>query len=137
MACSNETLLEKELKDLKHVFHKINGYPWWVINQVNRSIQESINKNKNSVCYPDTSEEPVEKLHSLILTYAGPKGNAIIKTMNINLKRILHVYVKTRATYTGQKLVTKSRFTTQRKINTNMIFFITLHVQNQLVRRII
>ena len=128
MACSNETLLEKELKDLKHVFRKINGYPWWVINQVNRSIQESINKNKNSVCYPDTSVD---------LDISGPKGNAIIKTININLKRILHVYVKTRATYTGQKLVTKSRFTTQRKINTNMIFFITLHVQNQLVRRII
>ena len=25
MVCSNETLLEKELKHLKHVFHKING----------------------------------------------------------------------------------------------------------------
>ena len=28
MVCSNETLLEKEFKHLKHVFHKINGYPW-------------------------------------------------------------------------------------------------------------
>ena len=27
MVCSNVTLLEKELKHLKHVFHKINGYP--------------------------------------------------------------------------------------------------------------
>ena len=79
MACSNETLLEKELKDLKHVFRKINGYPWWVINQVNRSIQESINKNKNSVCYPDTSEEPVEKLHSLILTYLDLKVTLLSK----------------------------------------------------------
>ena len=31
MVCPNETLLEKELKHLKHVFHKTNGYPWWVI----------------------------------------------------------------------------------------------------------
>ena len=38
MVCSNETLLEKELKHLKHVFHKINGYPWWVIDQVSTSF---------------------------------------------------------------------------------------------------
>ena len=36
MVCSNETLLEKELKHLKHVFHKINGYPWLVIDQVSK-----------------------------------------------------------------------------------------------------
>ena len=34
MVCSNETLLEKELKSLKHVFHKRNGYPSWFIDQV-------------------------------------------------------------------------------------------------------
>ena len=38
MVCSNKTLLEKELKHLKHVFHKINGYPWWVIDQVSTSF---------------------------------------------------------------------------------------------------
>ena len=63
MVCSNETLLEKELKHLKNVFHKINGYRWWVIDQFSRSIQENINKDKNSACYPDTSE--------LRIIYAG------------------------------------------------------------------
>ena len=48
MVCSNETLLEKELNHLKHVFQKINGHPWWVIDQVRTPIQESINKNKSS-----------------------------------------------------------------------------------------
>ena len=67
MVCSNETLLEKELKHLKNIFHKINGYRWWVIDQFSRSIQENINKDKNSACYPDTSEQFVEKLHSWIL----------------------------------------------------------------------
>ena len=38
MVCSNETLLEKELKHLKHVFHKINGYAWWVIGQGSTSF---------------------------------------------------------------------------------------------------
>ena len=61
MVCSNETPLEKELKHLKHVFHKINGYPWWVIDQVSTSIQQNINKSKSSNYYPDTSEQPVKK----------------------------------------------------------------------------
>ena len=53
MVCSNEPLLEKELKHLKHVFHKINGCPWWVIDQVSTSSQEN-NKSKSSEYYPDT-----------------------------------------------------------------------------------
>ena len=96
----------------------------------------------------DTSEQPVEKLHSLILPYVGPIGNTIIKTLDISLKRILHDNVKTRATYTGhiygshirphirvQNLVQSSRLKIKWKINTNMILFITLSVQNQLVTR--
>ena len=82
MVCSNETLLEKEFKHLEHVFHKINGYIWWVIDQVNTSVQENINKNKSSEHYPDTSEQSVQKMYSLILPYAGRKGNSIIKTMS-------------------------------------------------------
>ena len=46
-------------------------------------------------------------MYSLILPYAGPKGNSIIKAMNNSLKRILPDNVKTRVTYTGQKLSTK------------------------------
>ena len=46
-------------------------------------------------------------MYSLILPYAGPKGNTIIKTMNNSLKRIFPDNVKTRITYTGQKLGTK------------------------------
>ena len=63
---SNEALLEKKLKDLKHVFYKINGYYWWVIDQVSTSIQEKINKNKTSEYYADASEQSVEKIDSLI-----------------------------------------------------------------------
>ena len=82
MVCSNEIPLEKELKHLEHVFHKINGYIWWVIDQVNTSVQENTNKSKSFEHYPDTSEQSVQKMYSLILPYAGRKGNSIIKTMN-------------------------------------------------------
>ena len=57
-----------------------------------------------NINYPDTSEQPVEKMHSLILPYAGPKGNIIIETMNNNLKRFSPDNVKTRGTYTGLKI---------------------------------
>ena len=50
---------------------------------------------------------PLKRMYSLILPYAGHKGNTIIKTMNNSLKRILPNNVKTRVTYTGQKLGTK------------------------------
>ena len=56
MFCSNEALLKKELKHLKHVFHEINGYPWWVIDQVSASFQKNINKGKISEKYVGTSE---------------------------------------------------------------------------------
>ena len=79
MAFSNERLLDKELKYLKHVFHKINGYPWWVIGQVSTSIQENTSKNKSSEYYLDTSEQPIQKMLSLILPYAGLKETLLSK----------------------------------------------------------
>ena len=84
----------------------------------------------NTSCeyYPDTSQQFVEKMYSLILPYAGPKGNTIIKTMNNSLKRILPDIVKTRATYTGQKLVQSTRLKIEQKINTNTILFIIVNV---------
>ena len=52
-------------------------------------------------------EQPTEKMYSLIFPLGGPKGNTIIKSMNNSLKHILPDNVKTRVTYTGQKLGTK------------------------------
>ena len=100
MVCPNETLSVKELKHLKHASQKIYGYTWWVIDQVSTFIQKNINKSKRSEYYPDTFEQSVEQMHSLILPNDGPKCNTIIKTMNNNLKRFLPNNVKTRVTYT-------------------------------------
>ena len=90
MVCSNETLLEKGLKHLKHAFHKINEYPWWIIDQVSTSIQENINKSKSFEYYPDTSEQPVGEMHSLIsCQYAGSRANPIIKTTKKTISKSL------------------------------------------------
>ena len=57
-------------------------------------------------------------MYSLILPYAGTKGNTIMKTMDNSLKRILPSNVKTRVPYTGQKLGTSSRLKIKQKTNT-------------------
>ena len=42
----------------------MNGYSWWVIDQIGTSFQENIDKSKSSEYDPDTSEQPVEKMYS-------------------------------------------------------------------------
>ena len=106
MICSNQGVLEKELKHLKSTFHKKNRYPLWMINQVMETVKETINTETISTNQLGTLEANNDKLPSLILPYAGPKGKNI-KSMNNNIQRILPDIVKTRITYTGRKLGTK------------------------------
>ena len=40
MIWSNQKLLEKELEHLKNIFHKKNGYPLWMINQVMETVKK-------------------------------------------------------------------------------------------------
>ena len=107
MICSNQSLLEKELKYLKNTFHKKNDYPLWMINQAMETLKETINTETISTNQFGTLEANNDKLHSLILPYAGLKGKNIIKSMNNNMQRILLNNVKTRITYTDRKLGSK------------------------------
>ena len=56
-----------------------------------------------------------QKVHSLLLPFAGPKGTTIVKNLNKTLKDVLPSNVKTRVTYAGQKL--NSRFQIKDKVN--------------------
>ena len=47
------------------------------------------------------------KIHSLMLSFAGAKGNTMLKSMNRCIKRIVPNDVNTRITYTGHKLNTR------------------------------
>ena len=42
-----------------------------------------------------------QKVHSLLLPFAGPKGITLVKNLNKTLKNILLSNVKTRITYIG------------------------------------
>ena len=56
-----------------------------------------------------------QKVHSLLLQFVGPKCTTIVKNLNKILKKVLPNNVKTRITYTGQKL--SSRFQIKDKTN--------------------
>ena len=56
-----------------------------MINQVMETVKETINTETTSTNQLDTLEANNDKLHSLILPYAGPKGKNIIKSMNNNI----------------------------------------------------
>ena len=77
MICSNQSLLEKE--HLKNAFHKKNSYPLWMVNQIMETVKETINTENVSANQLDILEVNDDTMHPLILPYAGPKGNNIIK----------------------------------------------------------
>ena len=77
-----------------------------MINQVIETVEETIVTENISTNELDILEANNDKLHSLVLLFAGTKGNNI-KPMNNNIQQILLNNFKTRITYTGKKLVTE------------------------------
>ena len=63
----------------------------------------------------EQSNPQEQKVHSLLLTFVGPKGTTIVNNFNKTLKSVLPSNVKTRITYTDQKL--NCRFQIKEKIN--------------------
>ena len=58
------------------------------------TVKETINTETTTTNQLDTLEANNDKLHYLILPYAGPKGKNIIKSMNNNIQQILPNNVK-------------------------------------------
>ena len=83
--------------------------------------KKSINAGYVSTNQLDILEASNDKLHSLILPYASPKGNNIIKSNNFNIQRILPNIRKTGTTFIGRKLDIKFQIKDLLKINMNII----------------
>ena len=95
---------------------KKNGYPLSTIKQLMKDIEES--QKQNEVTQVSMTEQPnpqEQKLHSLVLSFAGSKGTALMKNLNKTLKNVLPSNIKTGITDKGQKLI--SRFQIKDKIN--------------------
>ena len=72
-------------------------------------------KEVTRVSMTDQPNPQEQKVHSLLLPSAGSKGTTIVKNLNKTLKNVLPSNIKTRITYTGQKL--NSRFQIKDKIS--------------------
>ena len=106
--CSDNNYLQQELKHLERVFHIQNGYPLWIIKQIMKEVKENMRSlvtAQNDTPLQNTNND--RKIHSLMLPFAGAKGNTMLKSMNRCIKRIVPNDVNTRITYTGHKLNTR------------------------------
>ena len=56
-----------------------------------------------------------QKVYSLLLPFVGPKGTTFVKKLDKTLKNLLSSNVKTRITYTGQKLNSRFQIKDKRK----------------------
>ena len=84
------------------MFFKKNGHPLSTIKQLMKEIEE--NQKQKQVTQISMTEQPnpqEQKVHSLLLPFAGPKGITLVKNLNKTLKNILLSNVKTRITYIG------------------------------------
>ena len=106
--CSDNKYLQQELKHLEREFQIQNGYPLWIIKQIMKEVKEnkrSLVTAQNDTPLQNTNND--RKIHSLMLPFAGAKGNTMLKSMNRCIKRIVPNDVNTRITYTGHKLNTR------------------------------
>ena len=104
--CSDEYLLEKEIKHLKNVFIKVNGYPTWVVKQIIRTTQNEQSLITDNSTTTENNNEAEQK-HMLILPYKGRDGDRAPKNINKEINKCLPENKKAQIVYTGTKLSSK------------------------------
>ena len=88
---------------MKQVFHEKNDYPKWVINQVTEHVEaKHRNVTRNNNLTMDDFEQ--SNSHLLLLSYEGPKGDFVLKSMRKRLKTLLPNNFNTQIGFKGKKL---------------------------------
>ena len=104
--CSSIDLLEKEIEHLHHVFNKINGYPWWIINQETNKIRNEMAQSNNTSNNEEETPTEVENIESTImLPYQGDKGDKLLNSLFKTITKVETKH-KTKLIYTGTKMST-------------------------------
>ena len=95
--CSSERYLHEEIKYIESTFEKVNNYPKYVINQLNREVKlkntENMNTERSTINQTALNEQ--EKRHFSVLPHAGKRGEKILKSIKKFLSRVLPCNVKT------------------------------------------
>ena len=73
--CSSERHLHEEIKCRQSTFKKVNNYPKYVINKLNRQKKlnhmQTVNIERSAI--NQTAQNEQDKLHLLLLAYASNK----------------------------------------------------------------
>ena len=104
--CSTEEALEKELKHLKDVFTKINGYPSKLVHEILHEVRDN-EKKRNA---PQSEEEPTEEEDEITtkpyicLPFKGQEGEKIVRRFRNDICKVLPKEIKPRIIYKGTKV---------------------------------
>ena len=117
LICSNENFLEEEVKILKHVFIKKNGYP---SKQVHKTLKEIKKKFEDKTLFRENidlnrpgeqqqinneeSENVTTYYQHMCLPYFGEQGESILNEFKKGIKALLPKEVKPRIIFKGKKL---------------------------------
>ena len=113
--CSDKVSLDKEIKHLKMVFTKINGYPSKIVYNTLQDVTKKIERESILVNAPvepesgrvdNTSKEsPQEEIFPhMCLPYKGLEGEKVMNNFRNYLGKFLPKTVKPRFIYKGRKL---------------------------------
>ena len=94
---SDKELLGKKVKQLKHVFNAINGFPSWIVSPKFQINQDVVNSEPLNV-----------KQHRLIFPYKGKKGGHTLKNAKRHVTKLLPEQEGEALVFTGTKLATKT-----------------------------
>ena len=103
--CSNEELLDKEVKHLKHVFIKINGFPLWAVSQVISRVQKEVSTTQINQSIINLEPSNV-KQHKVILLYKENKGEHTLRNAKRHITKFL-AEEEVALVFAGTKLGTK------------------------------
>ena len=101
--CSNDQLLENEIKQFKKVISDINGYPNWIIEQTIEKVKNQNEMTRSTQVTTNTEENE----HLLMLPYKGKVGETTLKSLRNTLKSVIPENNTCKIIYTRTKLASK------------------------------
>ena len=113
LVCSTKSGIENEIKHLKYVFTKINGYPSKIVHKtlhdvIKRIERETTLENQNNVTQiinpNDNGVSEVEINPYFCVPYKGKQGEGLMNQFKGFVNKILPNNVRPKFTYKGKKL---------------------------------
>ena len=110
--CSDKTSLDKEIKHLKFVFTKVNGFPSKQVSKSIYQVEVKINKEQNQSTVRENNTEVTNNVTEnqevifphITLPYKGKTGEKEVGSFRKYLKNFLPTNIKPRFAYKGKNV---------------------------------